>query len=146
MPTVYPLTLLDPGQQTHYRHMAKRDVALWEKFLKAYGEKFHAVSYDVAFGGHYPELAEPNDVMARGYQYSTALKVDAIAWMSNQVWLIEVRPEATVSAYGAAVCYTLVARREKLTELPVIPTIVCATMQRDVEWCCAMTGIQVITV
>jgi hypothetical protein len=147
MPSVYPLTVFLPEQQAHYAHMAKRDVELWERFLRDHGSKFYGFSYDVALGGRLPQLAEDIDrATAVGYQYSTALKIDAVGWMSNQAWIIEVRPEATVSAYGSAVVYALVARREKLTELPVIPTIVCESCQLDVEWAAQMTGIQVIKV
>jgi hypothetical protein len=147
VPSVYPLTLFLPEQQAHYPHMAKRDVELWERFLREHGKKFLAFSYDVALGGRLPQIPnDPDASTALGYQYSTALKLDAVGWMSNQAWIIEVRPEATVSAYGSAVVYALVARREKLTELPLIPTIVCETCQLDVEWAAAMTGIQVIRV
>jgi len=145
MPTVYPINVYLPEQQAHYPHMAKRDVELWERFLRTHGGKFYGFSYDIALGGRSLQLPfEGEEETALGYQYSTALKIDAVGWMSNQAWIIEVRPEATVSAYGSAVVYTLVARREKLSDLPLIPTVVCETMQLDVEWAAQMTGVQVI--
>jgi hypothetical protein len=146
VPTVYPMTFFAPEKQRNYPHMAKRDVALWERFLDAHGQRFISISYDVSMGGTRPEIPDEDPLTLLGFQYSSALKVDAIGWQTNQAWLIEVRPEATVSAYGSAVVYTLVARREEITQLPIVPTIVCEAIQPDVSWACAMTGIQVVRV
>ena len=146
MPTVYPITLYAPEAQAHYPHMAKRDIVVWERFLRARGAEFLAFSYDVAIGGTRPSNLLDDEASLRGFQYSSALKLDAIGWQSNQAWILEVRPEATVSVYGSAVVYALVARRERITELPLIPCIVCEAIQPDVEWACAETGVQVIKV
>jgi hypothetical protein len=146
VPPVYPLTLFVPEQQAHYPHMAKRDVEVWVDFVAAHGAEYVAFSYDVAFGGQSLELPGETPQSLRAWQYTTALKVDAIGWQANQVWIIEVRPDATVSALGAALCYTLVAKREGLTELPMVPAIVCRNIQPDVEWTCAQLGIEVVKV
>lgn len=146
MGTVYPITFYAPEPQRDYPHMAKRDVALWERFLAQHADKFVSISYDVAMGGSSPADPDADPDTLLGWTYSTALKVDAIGWLSNQAWIIEVRPDATVSAYGSAVVYTLVARREAITTLPLIPTLVCEAIQPDVAWACAMTGIQVFLV
>ena len=146
MPAIYPMTLYLPEQQAHYPHMAKRDVELWERFLAAHGKEFLAFSYDVALGGSRLTIPDAPEADLTAWRYSTGLKIDAIGWQSNQAWIIEVRPEATVSAYGSAVVYTLVARREELTTLPLIPTVVCEAIQPDVEWAARMTGVQLFKV
>ncbi len=146
MPSVYPLTLYAPDQIAHYPHMARRDAEVWERFLRKRGAEFTAFSYDVALGGRVLDLAGGDPDTIRAWQYSTALKIDAVGWMGNQAWIIEVRPEATVGTYGAAVAYTLVFRREQITELPLVPTIVCNAIQLDVLWVCQQTGVQVVQV
>ena len=146
MPPVYPLTLYAPGQMSAYPHMAKRDVEVWQDYLKRYAEEFLAFSYDVALGGTSLDLPTETPASLLAWQYSTALKIDAVGWQGNQAWIIEVRPDATVSALGAALCYTLVARREALTDLPMVPCIVCRNIQPDVRWTCAQVGVQVVVV
>jgi hypothetical protein len=146
MPTVYPMTMYPPDQLAGFPHMAKRDAEVWLRFLKARGKDFVGFSYDVALGGRVLDLPDDPPETVLAWQYSTALKIDAVGFMANQVWIIEVRPDATVSAYGAAVVYTLCAKREALSELPLIPTVVCTTCQLDVEWACQQTGVQVIRV
>jgi len=146
MPPVYPLVVVAPEQQRNYRHMAKRDVAVWERFLATHAAPFIGFSYDVALGGTRLQIEDAEEAHLLGWQYSTALKIDAVGWMGNQCWIIEVRPDATTSALGAALCYTLVAKREELTTLPLVPTVVCEAIQPDVQWACEQIGVQVVRV
>jgi len=146
MPPVYPITLYTPTQLGHYPHMAKRDAEIWTPFLEAHAAEFLGFSYDVALGGTALALPGEDEAQLLAWKYSTALKIDAVGWKGNQAWIIEVRPDATTSALGAALCYTFVAKREALTELVMIPTIVCRNIQPDVEWTCDQLGVQVIKV
>jgi len=146
MAPVYPIELLAATDHAHYKHMAKRDLEVWHRFLTAHAADFIAFSYDVALGGtilDIPDMPEPDRL---GWQYSTALKIDVVGWKGNQVWVIEVRPEATVGTFGAAVAYAMVFKRENITVLPIIPAIVCDAIQPDVLWACGQAGVQVFQV
>lgn len=146
MPSVYPITRLPAGVVGHFPHMAKRDVEVWTRFLRGHADRFEGFSYDVAIGGRIIDLPGATDADRRGWQYSTALKIDALGWRPGEAWIIEVRPEATTSALGAALCYTLVAEREAITERRLIPTIVCESIQLDVRWVCEQVGVQIFEV
>jgi hypothetical protein len=126
--------------------MAKNDAAVWERFLLAHADGFLAFAYDVALGGVEPPAGQEVDAYRRGFQYSTALKIDAVGFQTKAALIIEVRPDAHISAYGAAVGYTMVAQRDALTELPVFPAIVCESIQPDVAWLCQQTGVTVYRV
>lgn len=144
--SVYPITIFPPSERTSYPHMAKRDTQVWDRFLRAHGAAFYGFAYDVAFGGIDLPGAESDPQGALAWRYSTALKVDAIGFQEKAALLIEVRPDAHVSAFGAVMCYTLVAQRDKFTELPIFPAIVCESIQVDVEWLCKETGVTVYRV
>lgn len=146
MPPVYPIVIYTPADMGNFPHMAKRDAEVWLDWIRQHGPDYVGFSYDVAFGGVELPEAAGDEAMRKGWQYNTALKIDAVGWQGNQVWVIEVRPDATTSALGAALTYTLVARRERLTDLPIVPAIVCRAIQPDVRWACAMLGIQVFEV
>lgn len=143
---VYPLKIYAPDELGYYPHMAKRDAEVWVDFVRARGADFVGFSYDVALGG--VELPHPAEdpTWVQGWRYNTALKIDAVGWQGNQVWIIEVRPDATTSALGAALTYTLVAQRDHLTDLPLVPCVVCRGIQPDVEWACAQIGVVVVRV
>lgn len=143
MPPVLPLTVEPIARTGFYKHMAKRDAAVWGRFLEQFGAAFLGVAYDVALGGIAPGPEIPLEADRRMWQYSTALKVDAVLFGVESVVLIEVRPYATVSALGAALCYTLVAEREQLSDLPLQAGIVCEALQLDVEWACRRLNVAV---
>ncbi len=140
------MTTYLPQQVAAFPHMAKRDAAIWLRFLKTHGDEFIGFSYDVALGGLIMPEDTGDEAMRRGYQYSTAVKIDAVGWKGNQVWVIEVRPEAHIGTFGAPIGYALLFQRELLTDLPIVPCIVCESIQIDVGWLCAQVGVQVVRV
>ena len=146
MPAVYPPEVLPASFRGNFPHMARRDDVVWRRFLDAPPAAFLGFAYDVAVGGYRLDglqLAEPELL---GWQYNTALKVDAVGLTADEAWVIEVRPEATVSALGAALTYSMVLDREQVFELPLRPVVCCETMQPDVEWACNKLGVLVVKV
>ncbi|MGH8908598.1 MAG: hypothetical protein ACRD0K_19390 [Egibacteraceae bacterium] len=142
---VYPLDWQPPIKTGRYPHMAKHDARIWEAFLDQYGGNFLAISYDVALGGSVlPGDSLPEDERL-GWQYSTAFKIDAVAQQENQVWIIEVKPGASASAIGQALCYTILAEDDSLSPLPLIPTVVTDRASADIKRCAEALGVQLIT-
>ena len=146
MPAVYPVQVLPATFRGHWPHMARRDAVIWSRFLDRPPAAFLGFAYDVAVGGYKLEGLDLQPQDALGWQYNTALKVDAVGLTADQAWVIEVRPEATVSALGAALTYALVLDREAVFELPLLPVICCETIQPDVEWACGRLGVRVVRV
>lgn len=146
MPAVYPLVILPNTFRGHYPNMAKRDAEVWARFLTLYSDRFEGFAYDVALGGvRYDIPGEAPDDL-RAYQYKTALRLDAVAFAPGAATIIEVKPEAHVSALGAVVGYTLVAAREGVFDRPLRGAIVCEYIQPDVDWCCQQLGVGVYVV
>lgn len=108
----------------HYKHMARHDIRIWERFLDRYAGYFTAVAYDVAFGGS--ETLDPNasEAERRMWRFNTAKRVDAICKNDDVMWLCEVRPGSGLSALGAVLGYTWLAEQEKFSELPIVMTVV----------------------
>lgn len=146
MPAVYPPNVLPATFRGSYPHMARRDTEVWVRFLAAPPADFLGYAYDVAVGGWKLEGLELNAADALGWQYNTALKVDVVGLTATEAWVIEVRPEATVSALGAALTYAMVLNRETVFELPLRPVVCCEQIQPDVEWACGQLGVRVVRV
>ena len=143
MPAVYPPVFHPLVVRGHYPHMAKNDVVVWERWLDRHAGEFLAVAYDVAIGGVSIEVDDEQLDVALGFRYSSALRVDALVVNATQAYVCEVRPHATISAFGAALGYTLVARRDGVTEDELQPAIICEAIQTDVRWLCQQLGITV---
>lgn len=145
MPVYEPL-ILPPTFRGHYPHLAKRDATVWERFLVKFADQFLGFTYDLALGGRDMDFPGLDPAERLGWRYNTALKVDAVGFTATQAWIIEVRPDATVSALGAALTYTMVAEREGAFLQTLLPVIVCETIQPDVNWACQQLGIHVLRV
>jgi hypothetical protein len=133
---VYPLTPVRPVATGYYPHMAKHDAVIWERFLARYAHRIAAVAYDVALGGLIVTVPDADDEGKRAFQYATALKIDAVALLEREVWVIEVKPHAGVSAIGAALAYTTLAKLDPFTDKPLIPVVVTDYASADIEYCC----------
>jgi len=108
----------------HYKHMARHDVRIWERFLDRYAGYFDEAAYDVAFGGTEvtdPTATEQERIM---WRFNTAKRVDAIVRNRDVLWLCEVRPGSGLSALGAVLGYTWLAEQEKFSDRPIIMTVV----------------------
>jgi hypothetical protein len=129
-----------------YPHMARRDAIVWERWLDQHGAEYQAVAYDVAVGGLAAPDAGASETDRRAWQYQTALKIDALVIAEDRALVIEVRPWATVSAFGSALAYSLVLDRASIADVVLVPTIVCEGIQVDVRWACEKLGVQIFEV
>lgn len=146
MSPVYPVTPEQPALTGNYPHMARRDAPLWEQFLQSQGANFTGVAYDVALGGVVPTGANEEDETVIGWRYSTAVKIDAVLFTPSEVWIVEVKPNASLSAIGQVLGYMLLAEREPFTDLPMIPTIITDNLGSDIRYVADQLNVQVIVV
>jgi hypothetical protein len=144
--SVYPPVWVPLVKTGYYPHMAKLDAALWERFIDLYGANFSLVAYDVAFGGFVPDADLGPEAQRLGYQYSTAMKVDAIAQRPDEVWIIEVKPSGASSALGAALTYTLLAERDSFSPFPLVPVVVTDTMHPDAKYAAELLNVVIVEV
>lgn len=146
MPPVYPITWYPPIKLGRYPHMARRDAPVWEKWLSEHTGDAIQCAYDIALGGRILNIPGATLEEVLGWQYLTALRIDVTIDHGDRWEIIEVRPDATVSALGAALCYLRTAERLQLTDLPMSAAILCQNIQPDVALVAADLDITVITV
>lgn len=146
MPAVYGIQWEPPAITGRYQHLMRRDLAVWERWLAQHGEEFEAVAYDVAVGGTSPAIEGLTDADERGWRYTTALKIDALVRDDQGVWIIEVKPSASVSAIGAAVAYPLVLARDEPELIIAGAGIVAENLSPDLEWIAQQLNIRTWTV
>jgi len=143
---VYPLVWTPLIKSGHYPHMAKLDAAIWERFLDQYADNYLEVAYDVALGGFLPNEDQGDLPTRTGFQYSTALKVDAVLRREGEVWIVEVKPSGSVSAIGAALCYTVLAAQDGFSDWPLVPAVVTDRASPDIFYCAEALGVTLVEV
>jgi hypothetical protein len=132
VPTVYPIAWEPPLLTGRYRHLLRRDIEVWERWLTLLGSDFEAVAYDVAVGGATPAGDDISEADKQGWRYTTALKIDVVIQEADGVWAVEIKPAASVSAIGAALCYPWLLAREEPDLVVLGGGIVCAHLPPDI--------------
>ena len=88
-----------------YLHMMPVEVPLWERFLSEHQEYFDSFSYDVHVGEGIPaNPLWPENIKAMA-KYVTQKRIDAVGYRKGEVWIIEVKPDAGLSAIGQLLSY-----------------------------------------
>ena len=143
---VYPISILPAEWRGNYPHMAKLDREVWTRFLDRHAAEFSGFAYDVALGGRVIEGLELDEPTKLGWQYNTALKIDAIGFKDEEAWVIEVKPEANVAAFGAALAYTILCEKEQFITQRLIPVIVAEYIHADVAYVCQQLSVTTVQV
>lgn len=115
----------------HYPHMMSEDRVVWTKFLASEFVKIREVWYDVRVGqsvlveGVHDHRIE---LIARGL---TRKRIDVVASVGGGVWVVEVKPRATMYAVGQVLTYVRLFEREYFSPGKVVPVIICDSHDED---------------
>ena len=116
---------------------------LWNRFLDRYGAEWSAFEYDVRVG--------PPSGAARGFDAQTQavfealtrLRIDAVGYRGPEIWLLEVKPFAGISAVGQLIGYRELFLRERPEVAEVALGVVTDRFTPAVGEVLASQGIQV---
>ena len=86
-------------------HMLPRDIAIWRRFLLQHEEEFTEFRYDVHVGPKL-RLEDPNASWIGDFsERALSLRIDVVGFKAEEVWVIEVKPNAGLSALGQLMAY-----------------------------------------
>ena len=87
-------------------HMLPEDREIWARFLSHFEDQFDRYEYDVLTG---PKLEVPSEELPPNLRTLAerlfALRIDVLAKRNREVWIIEVKPNAGLSALGQLLAY-----------------------------------------
>jgi len=129
------MTLLPMGQKpmvmSHYPHMLHEDVAVWSKFLEKMQAVIKAVWYDVHVGKPVPVQVDGSTIQKKVAAGVTRKRIDVVCAVGPEFWVIEVKPNANMTALGQAFSYTRLFSMEYDTYRPVKAVVVCDSFDAD---------------
>lgn len=125
-----------------FKHMGPNDVALFASFiLSPRGQEFDGWEFDTHLGMGSEPINPSSMRFTEGMRRLTQLRVDAIGWRGLEPTVIEVKPEAKLSAFGQIQAYEFFWIRERgILPRKMIVTDWCSEdMQalyaaHDIEW------------
>lgn len=95
-----------------YPHMLTEDVGIWERFLERFGKLYSSFAYDVHVG---EGLRDVEGLSAEHKFASMELlykRIDVVGLFGAETHIIEVKPDAGISAIGQVFCYEVLYRRD----------------------------------
>lgn len=97
--------LFPPEKLVRYPHLMVQDVLIWERYLEQHATEWIGFRYDVRVGEGI-ELPESEPEYIRGMALAlTEKRIDVLGEKGNEVWIIEVKPNAMLSAVGQVLSY-----------------------------------------
>ena len=99
-----------PESDKFFPHMMPNDKTIWLRFLEAHSDMFDKYDYDVRVGDGVESI---NPVPAEYQKMITALtqkRIDVVATKGSVVYVIEVKPDAGLSAFGQIQAYEYLFR------------------------------------
>jgi len=127
-------------------HMLTPDIPVWYRFLKTYGHSFISLYYDSFLGGPFLSPAQEADPIQRMWRDNTAKRTDAIAELTDEVWLIEVSAYPGMRALGQLFTYQTLWIEDPKVFKPERLVLVTERLDTDIGAACGKFGIQVYIV
>jgi len=123
--------------------MAPLDVPIWRGFLASPPVAFDALHYDVALGGLAGAEVDQQDPLLPMWANLLKKRVDVVGHVSDERWIIEVKPVANLEAFGQVVCYEWLYRRFLGGECKTRKVVVCRRADVDLAGVYAEFGVSV---
>ena len=122
-------------------HMLREDVPVWHRFQERYSSLWKKLYLDVLVGGPFLSPGEEKDNMKRMWRYNNSKRLDALAVLENEVWIIEVTAAPGLRALGQLLTYVSLWQDDDPLSFIETPIIVCETIDTDLIASAAKYGI-----
>jgi hypothetical protein len=137
--------IIDPDIE-RFPHMLAGDIALWRKWLNKYGTNFQVYLYDLHVGAGVPILPGTLAQYRLQAEISSKKRIDVVARRAGEIYIIEVKPYASLSAIGQVLCYSALYKKEFNPTERVIPCIVTDYVYADEAYLFKFYGIEYYSV
>lgn len=127
-------------------HMLATDVPVWYAFLESWGFLFRSLYYDCLLGGTVLVEEDRDDPMKRMWRANTAKRADAIAELTNEVWIIEVAQRPGLRAIGQLITYQYLWQEDPQIEKPEKLVLVAQQFDKDLFAAASKSGILIYAV
>lgn len=122
-----------PGSTRRPTHMPLREAQLWERWSRGRVEGAERIFFDVRLGEGRPGLDTVGDALARMWTRLTQKRADVLVEWPDQVWLVEVRTNASASVFGRLFVYLDLLKRAEVFDKPIVPIIVSDAEDTDLR-------------
>lgn len=124
-----------------YPHLGPEDAKIWTEFIVNNPAFFKAVEYDVRVGEGRDYSDYEEGPIKQDMEHLSKKRIDVVGFRSEEIWVIELKPNAGMSAIGQALSladlYRDIAPREKV----VLPVVITDEEIPDARHLCKKLGV-----
>lgn len=133
-PTSVRLMISNPFKvHKPYTHLLKKDIIVWERFLRSEAHRYTHFDYDVRVGdGRDPGPEFTSNIRIMATKLSQR-RIDAVAHAPNHIAIIEVTVVAGIKAFGQCKVYPILYAIRNPTHPPLKMILVAERLGSDVE-------------
>ena len=102
----------DYKKKLKYPHLSFRDKEIWDKFIEQNPKYFDAVAYDAKVGTPRSYTKAKNDRYKKDLQILSQKRIDVIGFKDGEIFIIEIKPSASLSAIGQIVSLFCLFQKE----------------------------------
>ena len=131
---------------SNYARLRPEDVAVWEKFIDSHPDKPWMMDYDVKVGLGRETMEDLPPELQKDWRDLTRKRIDAVAWAPDAIYIIELKPQATLGAIGQVLGYSELWEDLHNSGRRVHPLILCNSTDPDTKRVAAASGVELIVV
>ncbi len=128
---------------TRFPHLSQADAAVWATYLAFNAWRYSALDYDVSVGGKAADRASLGSGLLPMWRSLLKKRVDVVGWTAEALEVVEVKPLSSMAALGQVLTYAHLLREEREFRLPLLPVVVCARQDPDLEGVFLSFGVDV---
>lgn len=134
------------GKRYKYPHMKPYDVAIWERFMFKFPKAYIYVIYDLPLGTGAEIPADTDENIASDFKTLTQWKVDVVGYRKEFTDVIEIKPNAGLSAIGQVKGYAILYDKSDGKNDKIRPVLITDQLRPDMEKVAAREGVTIIVV
>jgi len=116
-----------------YPHMLVEDLPIWDRFLSLNAALFQRIYYDVRLGGVLEVPLEAANAMQRMYYDVTAKRIDALAELEKEIWIVEVSAKPGLRAVGQLQTYMALWWEDPKIKKPAVGMLIARAIDSDLK-------------
>lgn len=129
-----------------YKHMLPRDKVIWDRFLEQYGDYFERFDYDIHVGEGIGGICGYSKLTKKIALALTQKRIDAVGRKEGEIWVIEIKPKAGLSAIGQVTAYEILYNKGFGIGKVTHKAIVTDRTDVDIRTLCKELGIRLYEV
>ena len=138
--------MISKHHRFRYKHMLPRDREIWDRFLEQHGNYFDRFDYDIRVGEGIGNIVGVSELTRKIAVSLTQKRIDATGYKDTEIWVIEIKPKAGLSAIGQVTAYEILYNKQFGAGKVYAKAIVTDRTDADVRTLCKELNIRLYEV